>query len=58
MLLRDHGLGLAGAHAAVTEMAANGRVTIIVRVSDTEALLSRLAGMCLDVRMAHSAVSS
>ena len=56
-LLRDHGLGLAGGHAAVTEMAANGRVTVTLHVSDAEALLSRFAEMSVTARVAHHAVS-
>ena len=57
MLLRDLGLDLAGGHAAVTEMAANGRVAVTVRVADIEKLLSQLAGMSVEARVAHGAVS-
>ena len=57
MLLRDHGLGLAGGHAAVTKMATYGRVEVTVLVSDSDDFIRRLTKMGLEAHVAHNEVS-
>lgn len=54
-LLRDHGLGLAGGHAAVTEMASNGRVEVTVTVADPDDFIRQLTDIGLAARVAQHA---